>query len=138
MPQTVTPYLLYEDAAGALEWLTKAFGFRETTRVADESGDVQHAEMDVGDGSPIYLGDPGGDYRNPSKVGRTCSVYVYVANVDDHCAQARAAGAEIIEEPADQEYGDRRYGARDLEGHDWFFAHPIAVEAREEPAAATA
>jgi PhnB protein len=133
MPQTVTPYLLYEDVAGALEWLSKAFGFRETVRLQGEAGYVNHAEMDVGDGSSIYLGDPGDQYRNPKRLGATtCDVYVYVDDVDSHHSRAKAAGARVFEEPADQEYGDRRYGAEDLEGHQWFFARQIKEVAPEE------
>jgi uncharacterized glyoxalase superfamily protein PhnB len=49
-------------------------------------------------------------------------VYVYVDDVDAHFARAKAAGASILEEPTDQFYGDRRYIARDLEGHEWTFA----------------
>jgi uncharacterized glyoxalase superfamily protein PhnB len=59
-------------------------------------------------------------------------MYVLVDNVDGHCERARAAGAEIDEEPADQEYGERRYSAVDLEGHRWFFAQPIREVAPEE------
>jgi uncharacterized glyoxalase superfamily protein PhnB len=125
MRQTVTPYLLYEDADGALEWLAKAFGFREQDRVAGPDGKVAHAEMDVGDGSLVFLGGPGGDYRNPKTVGRTALVYAYVEDVDAHCARAREAGAGIAEEPSDQPYGDRRYAAEDPEGHLWYFATPL-------------
>jgi uncharacterized glyoxalase superfamily protein PhnB len=125
MRQTVTPYLLYEDADGALEWLAKAFGFRETDRTAGPDGKVAHAELDVGDGSRVFLGGPGGEYRNPKAVGRTSLVYVYVDDVDAHCARAREAGAGIMEEPSDQPYGDRRYAAEDPEGHLWYFATPL-------------
>jgi uncharacterized glyoxalase superfamily protein PhnB len=52
----------------------------------------------------------------------TVVVHVYVDDVDAHYERAKAAGAEITQEPADQEYGDRRYTARDVEGHQWFFA----------------
>ena len=55
---------------------------------------------------------------------RTQSLYVYVDDVDAHCAQARSNGATIIEEPTDASYGDRRYGAQDPEGHVWYFAAP--------------
>ena len=125
MRQTVTPYLLYEDADAALDWLARAFGFREADRIAGPDGKVAHAEMDVGDGSSIFLGGPGGDYRNPKAVGRTALVYVYVDHVDAHCARAREAGAGIAEEPNDQPYGDRRYAAEDPEGHLWYFAAPL-------------
>jgi uncharacterized glyoxalase superfamily protein PhnB len=125
VPQTVTPYLLYEDAGAAIEWLEQAFGFREQDRITGPDGAVAHAELDVGDGSRIFLGGPGGDYRNPMAVGRTSLVYVYVGDVDVHCARAREAGAEIAEEPNDQRYGDRRYAAEDPEGHVWYFATPL-------------
>ena len=133
MPQTITPYLYYEDVAAALEWLGRAFGFRETVRFTGEAGYVNHAEMDVGDGSPIYLGDPGDQYRNPKRLGTTTgSVYVYVEDVDAHHTRAVGAGAEVIEEPTDQEYGDRRYGAVDPEGHEWFFATRVRETSAEE------
>jgi uncharacterized glyoxalase superfamily protein PhnB len=125
MTQTVTPYLLYEDAGAALEWLTRAFGFRETSRIENDSGAVGHAEMDVGDGSIVYLGAPGDGFRKARDAGRTALVYLLVPDVDEHCARAREAGATIVEEPADQPYGDRRYAAEDLEGHHWYFAQRI-------------
>lgn len=103
--QTVTPYLLYEDAGAALDWLAKAFGFREKERVEGPGGAVAHAEMDVGDGSSVFLGAPGGDYRSLKQVGRTSLVCVYVEDVDAHHARAAAAGAEIAEAPSDQPYG---------------------------------
>lgn len=132
MPQRITPYLLYADAAAALDWLAEAFGFTETLRHADDEGRVNHAEMALGGGS-IMLGEPGPDYRNPKALGAvTQLVHVYVDDVDAHCAGARAAGALIEREPADQEYGDRNYGAVDPEGHRWFFAQKLREVAPEE------
>lgn len=55
-----------------------------------------------------------------------------VDDVDAHHERARSAGAEIFEEPRDQEYGDRRYGARDPEGHEWFFAEQVRQTAPDE------
>jgi len=125
MAQTVTPYLLYEDAAGALDFLARAFGFEETTRMAMPDGRVSHAEMKLGDGE-IMLGQPEDGYRNPMQLGgTTVLMHVYVDDVDAHCERARAGGAEIADEPADQEYGDRRYHARDPEGHSWYFAQKL-------------
>jgi uncharacterized glyoxalase superfamily protein PhnB len=127
MPQTIIPYLLYEDAGAALEWLARAFGFREEMRMDEDAGRVAHAEMDVGAGARVFMGAPGGDYRGPGRLGtRTALVYLYVDDVDAHCARAREAGAEIVEEPADQPYGERRYAAADLEGQHWYFAAPLA------------
>jgi len=123
--QTITPYLLYEDVDAALAFLAKAFGFEEVLRHTGEEGHVDHAEMRLGDAA-VYLGDPGDHYRNPEKLGQeTVGIYVLVDDVDSHHERARAAGAEIGAEPVDEEYGDRRYTARDPEGHLWFFAQQV-------------
>ncbi len=121
----ITPYLLYEDVPAALDWLAGAFGFRERLRFTGDDGTVNHAEMEYGAGV-IMLGDPGDDYRNPKRSGTvTVQIHVYVDDVDAHCERARAAGATIRREPADQEYGDRNYTAVDPEGHLWMFGQHI-------------
>jgi uncharacterized glyoxalase superfamily protein PhnB len=123
--QRVTPYLLYEDGAAALDWLVRAFGFREVRRTTGGAGGM-HAELDLGDGTLVYLGQPTNpEFRNPRECGRTSSVYVMVEDVDTHYERAHAAGAEIIEELIDLPFGHRRYGCRDPQGHEWFFAMPI-------------
>jgi len=124
MPR-IAPYLYYEDVAGALEWLARAFGFRERMRMAGPNGRIMHAEMEMAEGV-VMMGNPGSDYRNPKRLGQvTQSLYVYVENVDQHFRRATAAGAKILEQPADQFYGDRRYGAEDPEGHQWYFAQHV-------------
>ncbi|HEX5261124.1 MAG TPA: VOC family protein [Gaiellales bacterium] len=123
--QTVTPYLLYEDAAAALEFLQRAFAFQEITRMETPDGRVSHAEMRIGNGE-VHLGQPD-EPTSPRRLGGTAVlVYVVVEDVDAHFAQAKAAGAKIVDEPADQHYGDRRYAAHDPEGHVWYFAQPTA------------
>jgi uncharacterized glyoxalase superfamily protein PhnB len=122
--QTIIPYLLYDDAAAALDFISRAFGFEETSRMASPDGRVGHAEMRFGDGK-IYLGQPVQPSSPRSLGGTTVLLYVHVEDVDEHCARSRAAGAEIVDEPADQEYGERRYHCRDLEGHSWYFAQPL-------------
>jgi PhnB protein len=118
--------LLYEDGAAAIDFLTNAFGFEEVMRMEDDRGSVNHAEMKLGEDS-VMLGDPGDDYRNPRNAAHyTALVHVYVDDVDAHFERAKAAGAEIVMEPTDQEYGDRRYDAKDPEGHFWSFATPLA------------
>jgi PhnB protein len=136
--QTVSPYLLYEDVAGAVDWLTATFGFRELLRWTGEDGSVGHAEMDVGGGT-IYLGDPGPDYRNPKRLGAvTVQVAVYVDDVDAHYERVTAAGAEIRRELQNEPYGERRFDAYDPEGHLWMFSQRVRELAPEEWGAVTA
>lgn len=123
--QTVTPYLLYEDAAAALEFLQRAFGFEEIRRMEAPDGRVSHAEMRIG-GGEVHLGQPDEPTSPRSLGGTPVLLYVVVDDVDAHFARARTEGAEIIDEPADQHYGDRRYAAQDPEGHVWYFAQPPA------------
>ena len=132
MTQKITPYLFYEDVDAALEFLARAFGFEEVLRFTGENGYVNHAEMRLGDES-IMLGAPGKDFRNPKQLGQaTVGIHVVVDDVDAHYERARAAGAEIVMEPTDQAYGDRRYDAADPEGHHWYFAQHIRDVAPEE------
>jgi len=132
MAQAITPYLLYEDGNAAVDFLTRAFGFAENVRSRSPEGRTWHAELALGEGT-IYLGEPGGDYRSPKRLGAaTTSIYVIVDDVDTHFEHAKSAGAEIVNDPADQEYGDRRYFARDPEGHEWFFAQRIRHVEPEE------
>jgi uncharacterized glyoxalase superfamily protein PhnB len=130
---TIIPYVLCEDCDSALDFLHRAFGFEEKLRsIAPDGKTVWHAEMTLGD-SIIFLGDPGDDYENPRKAGETVGFYVYLDDdVDAHYERAKAAGAEIIEEPTGQVYGDRRYSAKDPEGHHWYFAQRIRQVAPEE------
>ena len=131
MPR-ITPYLYYEDVAAALDWLARAFGLEERVRMPGSDGRITHAEMECADGV-VMLGWPAPEYRNPKRLGQvTQSLYVYVDDVDKHFRHARESGAVILEEPADQFYGDRRYGAEDPEGHHWFFAQHVRDFSPEE------
>jgi len=122
----ITSYLYYEDVAGALTFLSKAFGFRKHgPAMKGPDGKVNHAAMKLGD-AVVMMGYPGPKYQNPKKLGHvTQSLYVDVADVDKHFARARKAGAAILEEPQNTPYGHRRYGAADPEGHQWYFAQEI-------------
>ncbi len=131
MPR-ITAYLLYEDVDSALDWLAKTFGFRERMRLAGPDGKTNHAEMELADGV-IMIGCPGPEYQNPKRIGHvTQQLYVYVDDVDKHFEHAKEAGATIFEEPQDEFYGDRRYGAEDLEGHHWSFAQHVRDVAPED------
>jgi uncharacterized glyoxalase superfamily protein PhnB len=120
----IAPYLLYEDAAAALEWLARAFGFRERFRHPVD-GRIDHAEMEL-DGGLIMLATPGSDYRSPHRFGQaTVAVHVYVDDIRAHFARAKQAGAEITREPAEKPYGTIQYAAKDPEGHHWLFSEQI-------------
>lgn len=128
----ISSSLFYDDAAAAIDWLTRAFGFAVQERVEDEQGRVVHSQLGL-DGGLIMVGQtglqPDREYQqSPRTVGgvNTQSLAVYVDDADAHCERARVAGAVITMEPATQDYGegywvDRSYGALDLEGHHWWF-----------------
>lgn len=121
---TICPYLYYEDGVAAMDWLTKAFGFRERMRTVNTEGGLGHAEMELGDGV-IMMGSPP-DHKSPSHLGQvTVGIYVHVQDVDGHYEQAKSAGADIDGPPTDQPYGVRSYSARDCEGHQFWFSQPL-------------
>jgi uncharacterized glyoxalase superfamily protein PhnB len=125
----VMPYLHYHDPNAAIEFLTKAFGF--TLRFAHrEGGVVRHAQLGVGD-TTFMLGPAYPDFRSAAASALPAlhaSTWCYVDDVDAHHARARAAGALILREPADQPYGVREYDALDLEGQEWYFCQLLDAE----------
>ena len=132
----IIPYLLYEDVASALKFLSKAFGLKKYgSPYRGPDGKINHAAMQLGN-DLIMMGYPGPKYKNPKRLGQaTQNLYIDIDDVDAHCERARKAGARIIEEPADTFYGDRRYGAEDPEGHQWYFAKHIPRRATKKKAA---
>ncbi|OJH33579.1 VOC family protein [Cystobacter ferrugineus] len=113
---TFYPMLRYKDAPAAIKWLAAAFGFEEHVVVPGPNDTVAHAELRFGTGI-FMLGSQKDDiYGNAGM-----APYVYVADIDAHCARARAAGAVIVREPYDTDHGSRDYAARDCEGHVWSF-----------------
>lgn len=116
--------IVYRDPDAALRFLATAFGFQPVFVVRDPEGRLLHSEMRFGP-SILMVGNEWSQvHRSPAGLGgcNTQAVHIQLAHgadLDAHCAQARAAGAEILEEPADQFYGDRVYRARDPEGHVW-------------------
>jgi len=115
----VIPTLIYRDANRAIEFLKSAFGAEEHAVHRGDDGSVAHAELRLGDGL-VMLGDHDPAGRLPREPG-SGSVYVVRAEVDEHFARARAAGAEVVMEPTDQSYGSRDYIVRDPEGVLWCF-----------------
>ena len=121
----ITPYLYYEDLPGAVRWLSHAFGFKAFGPTMRRNGKLTHAAMKRGD-NIVMMGHPGPKYKNPRRVGHaTQSLYVHIRGVDTMFARARKAGANVLEEPKDTEYGHRRCGVEDPEGHQWYFAEAI-------------
>ena len=130
--QAVIPMIAYENGVAALEWLARAFGFEEKTRML-EGGRLSHGEMDTGGGT-IMLATPSPHYQGPRRHRESCAVarkwsevpwvvdgvLVYVDDVDAHFTRAKAAGASVLSEPEGDPPG-KRYRVEDLEGHRWMF-----------------
>lgn len=123
----ITPYLLYEDVAGAMQFLSKAFGCRKSGQdMRDKNGNVNHAAMTLR-GDLVLMGCPGPKYRNPKRLGQaTQNLYIQVPDADKQFARAKKAGAKVLREPEDTFFGHRRFGVADPEGHEWYFFHEIA------------
>jgi uncharacterized glyoxalase superfamily protein PhnB len=136
----ITPLLFYRDPRAALAFLEAAFGFETRMVVDDGQGGVIHSESTFEGAVVMISGPPSGLWATPAELEgkRTGSVHVQLPrDLDAHCERARAAGATIDREPADQPYGDRVYTCRDLEGHSWSFGQTIQVLTADEMAAAT-
>jgi PhnB protein len=130
----VTPYLIVNEAAGAIEFYTKAFGAIELFRMAGPDGKIGHAELLIDD-SHVMLADehPEIGARGPQSIGGSpVSLYLYVADVDAVVSRAVSLGAKLIRPVADQFYGDRSGGLDDPFGHHWYVAtHKEDVPAEE-------
>jgi uncharacterized glyoxalase superfamily protein PhnB len=125
--ERIIPLLVYEDIPAAHDFLVEAFGFAPGGVERTAEGLAVHGEVRVGD-SAIWLHRVTETHAlgSPRTLeARGDGLVVYVDDVDAHCRQARAAGAHIESEPVDQAYGQREYGARDPEGHRWWFAAPL-------------
>ena len=114
-------HIVYRDVAEAVAWLTRVFGFKEHFRY----GDPNHpngAQMLYRDAC-FMIAEVRPGRATPADSGvLSQSLTVFVPDVDAHCAQAKAAGAKIVEEPHETEYGEYQYGAVDFAGHHWLFA----------------
>ena len=138
MTQRIVPFIGYEDAAAAIEWLGKAFGFSEDRSARyEEDGAITHAELTL-EGATIYLSTPRG-YASPRSIREESELarraydnpwvidghFVEVNDVDAHYERAVAGGATILHEPEEPGYGFRVYSAEDLEGHRWMFGQRL-------------
>jgi uncharacterized glyoxalase superfamily protein PhnB len=134
---TMFPTLSYDDAQAAVDFLGEAFGFERHAVYAGDGDRIQHAELRYGNGI-VMLSSASPEM--PAARGRAGGIYVVVDDPDAHCAQARAAGAEIKRDLHDTEYGSREYDAKDPEGNSWYFGtyQPFAFDHEAEQAKASA
>lgn len=110
-PSAVIPVLSCPDVRASSAWLGSAFGFLERLAVGDHQ-----VQLSYGSGSLVLA----------AGTAVPAAVLVRVEDADAHCAHARAAGATVVAEPADQPYGERQYTAVDPDGHTWTFSQTIA------------
>ena len=131
---SVTPYLVVQNAARAIDFYRRAFGAKEIMRMDGPNGKISHAELKIGD-SMIMLSDemPGIGTRSPQSLGgSTAGIFLYVENVDSVFNQAVSAGAKSDTPLADMFWGDRYGKLTDPFGHSWSLATHIEDVAPEE------
>ena len=124
---SVIPTLRYRDGQAAIDFLCKAFGFKQQLVVPDKSGAIAHAQLVYGNGM-IMLGSASNNefhklVKSPSESGAigSQSAYIIVSDVDEHYKTAVAAGAELVIAIKTEEHGGRAYSCKDPEGHVWNF-----------------
>jgi uncharacterized glyoxalase superfamily protein PhnB len=119
----IYPTLSYDDASAAIEWLCRAFGFEKRLVVPGPEGAIMHSELSLGPGViMVSTSRPEIGAVSPRSLPAVNqALCVRVDDPDAHCARAKAAGAAIIQDVRDEEYGSRGYMAKDLEGHRWYF-----------------
>lgn len=124
MSSTVVPTLRYRDAHRMIGWLCEVFGFARHAVYEDGQGGIAHAQLTLGSGM-IMLGSARDDefgrlQSTPAALGGTTqSPYLVVSDADEVYRRAKAAGAEIVIEIKDEDYGGRGFSCRDPEGHLW-------------------
>jgi uncharacterized glyoxalase superfamily protein PhnB len=127
-PATVTPVLFYPNVRAAVDWLEAAFGFAERVRI----GDAHRAQLRVGADGAVVVADVRRDQVAPSGNVVTHLVKLRVEDVDAAFARARDAGAQVLEEPATHEYGERSCVVTDPGGHRWELTQTVRDVEPEE------
>ena len=134
---SILPHVSYRDVAAAMAWLGCTFGFEEYYRYGADGERVNGALMKLG-GAYVMLRTRA-ENATPAELGfGTQSLTVFLDDVEAHCARTKAAGAQIVEEPHETEYGEFQYAALDLEGHHWLFSRHARDVAPEQWGAVTA
>ncbi len=126
---TVLPHVIYQNLGEAMAWLTRAFGFEEYYRYGDgPSGGQMWAAK-----AAIQVRQAREGQRSPAQLGYgTQSLTIFVDDVDEHYARSKTAGAKILEEPHETEYGEYQYLAEDLDGHQWLLSQHVKDRSPEE------
>ena len=130
----VTPYLIVDGAAAAIDFYRSVLGATERMRMAGPDGKIGHAELDVGD-SVIMLADehPAMDIVGPRSIGGSpVTIHVYVEDVDGVFQRALGAGARALHQVEDRFYGDRSGSFEDPFGHRWSVATHVEDVPPEE------
>jgi PhnB protein len=114
------PSLVVDGAAAAIEFYKKAFGAKETGRMAGPDGKIVHADLAIGSGH-IMLADPMMGSKSPKALGGTpVTICLYVQNSDDVFERAISSGASVVRAMQDEFWGDRSGLVRDPFGHIWY------------------
>jgi uncharacterized glyoxalase superfamily protein PhnB len=126
MTSALIPIPCYRDVRKAIDFLVDAFGFERHAVYEGEDGTIAHAELTLGGGMLMLAAPDESEYgklvTTVEGSGRpTAGFYVVVDDVEAHAQRARAAGAEIVMEPRDRDYGGSDYTCRDPDGHVWTF-----------------
>lgn len=124
---SIQPYMMYKNCSAAIAFYHSAFGATEKFRMHRPDGTIQHSEMQFGD-CVVMLADEnvGLDALSIEHFGGSpVGIYFYVEDCDKLYAQAVAAGATSLSEPADQSYGDRTAGVQDPFGYKWWLGTSI-------------
>ena len=122
---TVMPCMRYRDAPAAIDWLCTTLGFERNLVVPNDDGTIAHAQLSYGNGmvmlGSIFDTEYGRLMKQPAEIGLsvTQSIYLVVNDADAVHARAVRAGAPILMELRDEDYGGRGFTLRDPEGHVW-------------------
>jgi uncharacterized glyoxalase superfamily protein PhnB len=123
IPSAVTiPVLTVADVREAVAWLSEAFGFAERLAI----GEGHRSQLDVPGGGAVILAEVRPHTCAPAPGPAAHSVLVRVTDARAHCERSRAAGARVLMEPTDFEYGERQYAVEDPFGHRWTFSQTLA------------
>jgi PhnB protein len=123
---TITPYLMAKEAAKLIDFLKNALGAEVITLSKSPDGLIMHASLRIGD-SMLMLSDPRGNWA-----AQPAGIYLYVPNMDELYQRAINAGAESVNAPRDEFYGDRMGGIKDPSGNTWWIATHIEDVSDEE------